>query len=59
MVTGVTLHVGNFGDADQPKVLCIRSVSIVLFARTQVGSVEAQSRLELLSSGAAFPSVEA
>lgn len=59
MVTCVTLHVGNFGDADQPKVLSKRSVCIVLLARTQVGSVEAQSRLELLSSGATFASVEA
>lgn len=59
MVTCKALHVGYFTDPYQTKVLSKWPVSLVLLARTQVGSVEAQFRLKLLSPGASFPSVEA
>jgi hypothetical protein len=59
VVTCVALHVWNFANANQAKVLSKWSVSIVLLARTQVGSVKAQLRLKLLPLGASLPSVEA
>jgi len=59
MVTCVALHVGNFTDTNQTKVLSKWPVGIVLLARTQVCPVESQSRLELLSLGVSFPGIEA